>query len=247
MSRIVMVTGGSRGIGAAAARLAAELGYDVCVNYNSNRDAAEAVAADVERAGQRALVVQADTSKEADVLRLFTTCDQHLGTLDALINNAGIVGHMTRMEDMEADAIDELFGINVRGYFLCAREAVRRMSTKHGGKGGTIVNTSSAAAYIGGGGEWIHYAASKGATDTMTLGLAKEVAKEGIRVNAVQPGLIETEIHATGMANRLEIMTPMVPMARTGTAEEVADVILWLCSEASSYVTGALVPVSGGR
>ncbi len=247
MSRIVMVTGGSRGIGAAAARLAAEQGYDVCVNYNSNRDAAEAVAADVERAGQRALVVQADTSKEADVLRLFTTCDEHLGTLDALINNAGIVGHMTRMEDMEADAIDELFGINVRGYFLCAREAVRRMSTKHGGKGGTIVNTSSAAAYIGGGGEWIHYAASKGATDTMTLGLAKEVAKEGIRVNAVQPGLIETEIHATGMANRLEIMTPMVPMARTGTAEEVADVILWLCSEASSYVTGALVPVSGGR
>ncbi len=247
MSRIVMVTGGSRGIGAAAARLAAEQGYDVCINYNSNCEAAEAVATDVEKAGQQALVVQADTSKEADVLRLFETCDKQLGTLDALINNAGIVGHMTRMEDMQADAIDELFGINVRGYFLCAREAVRRMSTKHSGKGGTIVNTSSAAAYIGGGGEWIHYAASKGATDTMTFGLAKEVAKEGIRVNAVQPGLIETEIHATGMANRLEVMTPMVPMGRTGSAEEVAEVILWLLSDAASYVTGALVPVSGGR
>jgi len=248
MARVVIVTGGSRGIGAATARLAATRGYHVCVNYLGAADAARAVTSDIEAAGGRAIAVQGDTADESDVERLFATVDRELGRLDALVNNAGIVGTTSRVEDVTMATLRRVFDINVIGCFLCARAAVRRLSTTHGGHGGAIVNLSSAAATLGSPNEFVHYAASKGAIDSFTIGLAREVAREGIRVNAVTPGLIETDIHASaGDAGRLARLAPAVPMGRGGTAAEVAETILWLMSEAASYVTGANLRVSGGR
>jgi NAD(P)-dependent dehydrogenase (short-subunit alcohol dehydrogenase family) len=247
MSGALIVTGASRGIGAAVARLAGQRGWSVCVNYRNGRDEAESVAHDIRAAGGRALVVQADTAVEADVDRLFAAAGE-LGPLKGLVNNAGIVGARCRLEDVEAGVLRQVLDVNVTGYFLCARAAVRRMSTARGGTGGAIVNVSSAASYLGGGGEWIHYAASKGAVDTMTVGLSREVAREGIRVNAVCPGLIDTGLHAAaGVPDRVEKLAPMVPMGRGGSPEEVAEAIVWLLGEGASYVTGAIVPVTGGR
>ncbi|MDX1432205.1 MAG: SDR family oxidoreductase [Gammaproteobacteria bacterium] len=248
MSKVLIVTGGSRGIGAATSRLAGEWGYDVCVNYRADREAAEQVVADVERAGSRAIAVAGDMSREADVLRLFETCDEQLGTLDGLVNNAGIVDKRSRLEDFTRERLERMFAVNLLGAFLCAREAVKRMSTKHGGKGGAIVNISSAAARLGSANEYIDYAASKGAIDTMTIGLAQEVAAEGIRVNAVRPGLIYTDIHeSSGDAGRVDRLKDRVPMQRGGDAVEVARAVLWLLSDDSSYTTGSFVDVSGGR
>lgn len=248
MSGVMIVTGGSRGIGAATARLAASRGYAVCVNYASSREHAETVVDAIKKDGGEALAVHANVAEEADVVRLFRTCIQELGGVDVLVNNAGILEKQMRLEDMKADRIDRVFAINVRGALICAREAVRHMSTKHEGKGGAIVNVSSMAARLGGPNEYIDYAASKGAIDTLTIGLAKEVAGEGIRVNAVRPGLIETEIHASGGApDRVEKLAPSVPLGRGGTAEEVAEAILWLASDEASYTTGTFIDVSGGR
>ncbi len=248
MSEVVLVTGASRGIGAATARLAGARGDAVCVNYLASPDAAEAVAAQVEDAGGRAMTFQADTASEDDVARLFAAVDERLGRLTGLVNNAGITGGARAVAEVDCEMLRRVFDVNVIGCFLCAREAVRRMSTMKGGSGGAIVNVSSMASRIGGAGEWVHYAASKGAVDSFTIGLAREVADEGIRVNAVGPGLIDTDIHAAaGFPDRMEKMAPTVPMKRGGSPEEVAETILWLMSEAASYVTGAIVPVSGGR
>jgi NAD(P)-dependent dehydrogenase (short-subunit alcohol dehydrogenase family) len=246
--KVAIITGASRGIGAATARLAAQAGYSVCLNYVSQRDAAEAVAADVRQSGVKALVVQGDVGIEADVVRMFEECDRALGRLDALVNNAGILEHHMRLDEMDAGRLQRVMNTNIVGSFLCAREAVRRMSTKRGGKGGAIVNVSSMAAKLGSPDEYIDYAASKGAIDTMTLGLSKEVATEGIRVNAVRPGVIRTDIHASGgEPNRIERVKKAVPMQRGGEPDEVARAILWLLSDAASYCTGALLDVSGGR
>jgi NAD(P)-dependent dehydrogenase (short-subunit alcohol dehydrogenase family) len=245
---VLIVTGGSRGIGAATVRAAARDGYAVCVNYRERRADAEALAESIARAGGRAIAVQADTSHEDDVMRLFATCDRELGPLRALVNNAGTTGRAGTVGDVDAAMLRDVLSVNVVGCFLCAREAIRRMSTRRGGEGGAIVNVSSRAAVLGGPGEWIHYAASKGAIDTMTIGLAREVAAEGIRVNAVRPGLIDTEIHASGGAgDRLQRLLGNVPMGRIGTADEVAAAILWLLSSQAPYVTGAIVDVSGAR
>jgi len=246
--RAILVTGGSRGIGAATARMAGARGYAVCVNYHRQRDAADAVVDDILRGGGRAIAVQADMAAESDILRLFETATDAFGPLYGLVNNAGILERQMRLEAMDAARWQRVLQVNVIGAFLCAREAVRRMSTAHGGAGGVIVNVSSAAARIGGPGEYVDYAASKGALDTMTLGLAKEVATEGIRVNAVRPGIIHTDIHASGgEPNRIERMKPSVPMQRGGTAEEVAAGILWLISDEASYVTGTFLDITGGR
>ncbi len=246
--KVIIVTGGSRGIGAATALLAAQRGYAVCVNYVSNREAAESVAGQIRAAGGRAITVVGDVSKEEDVLRLFATTDQELGRVTALVNNAGILEHQSRLDTMSAERITRVLVANVTGSLLCAREAVKRMSTRHGGQGGAIVNLSSMAAKLGGPGEYVDYAASKGAIDAFTIGLAKEVAAEGIRVNAVRPGLIYTDIHASGgEAGRVDRLKDAVPMKRGGTAEEVANAILWLLSEESSYATGTFIDVSGGR
>ncbi|EIJ46992.1 short-chain dehydrogenase [Herbaspirillum sp. GW103] len=246
--KVIIVTGGSRGIGAATALLAAQRGYAVCVNYVSNREAAESVAGQIRAGGGRAITVAGDVSKEEDVLRLFTTTDQELGRVTALVNNAGILEHQSRLDAMSAERITRVLVANVTGSLLCAREAVKRMSTRHGGQGGAIVNLSSMAAKLGGPGEYVDYAASKGAIDAFTIGLAKEVAAEGIRVNAVRPGLIYTDIHASGgEAGRVDRLKDAVPMKRGGTAEEVANAILWLLSEESSYATGTFIDVSGGR
>ena len=248
MSKILIVTGASRGIGAATAKLAAAAGYDVAVNYAGNEAAASAVAQAVTDAGRRAAVVQGDMAVEADVLRLFETVDRELGTLTALVNNAGIIQKAGRVEDTDAAELTRLMAVNVVGPFLCAREAVRRMSTNRGGAGGAIVNVSSRAAGLGSPNEFVGYAASKGAVDSFTIGLAREVAAEGIRVNAVSPGLIDTEIHAAaGKPDRVAQFAPGNPLPRAGTAEEVAETILWLLSDAASYVTGANLHVSGGR
>ena len=248
MAKVILVTGASRGIGAATARLAAARGYDVCVNYRVNRDAAGAVVRDVEAAGRKAVAVAADVSVEADVVRLFETCDTALGVPYGLVNNVGIVDRQSRLEAMSGERITRMFAINAIGPFLCAREAVRRMSTKHGGAGGSIVNVSSRAAGLGSPGEYIDYAATKGALDTMTIGLAREVAEEGIRVNAVRVGHIYTELHALGgEPNRVDRVKAAVPMKRGGTPEEVAGAVLWLLSDEASYTTGSFIDVSGGR
>ncbi len=248
MSKILLVTGGSRGIGAAVALGAAAQGYSVAVNYSSNAAAANEVVARASALGARALAVQADVADEAQVLRMFALVDAELGRLDALVNNAGVLDRAARVDEMSFARLRRMFDINVLGSFLCAREAVRRMSRQHGGKGGAIVNLSSVASRLGGPGQYVDYAASKGAIDVFTLGLAREVAAEGIRVNAVRPGIIETEIHASGgQPERAREMAPMIPMKRAGSADEVANVILWLLSEEASYTTGALIDVAGGR
>ncbi|NLD53649.1 MAG: SDR family oxidoreductase [Burkholderiaceae bacterium] len=246
--RILMVTGGSRGIGAACARLAAAAGYDVCVNYAGDEAAARRTVAEVLAAGRRAVAVQADVGSEEDVVRLFEACDRTLGPVSALLNNAGVVAPASRVERMDAQRVMRVLRINVLGAFLAAREAVRRMSSRHGGAGGVIVNVSSAAARLGSPGEYVDYAASKAAVDTLTRGLALEVADEGIRVAGIRPGLIDTDIHRSqGAVGRLERLAPTVPMKRAGTAEEVARAALWLMSDDASYVTGTIVDVAGGR
>jgi NAD(P)-dependent dehydrogenase (short-subunit alcohol dehydrogenase family) len=248
MTKAVLVTGGSRGIGAATAVVAAEAGYDVAISYRGDRDAAQEVVRLIEARGRRAQAIRADLAEEGDVVGLFDAVSAQFGRLDALVNNAGTITPIARLEEMSADRLDFIMRVNVIGAFLCAREAVRRMSTRHGGRGGVIVNTSSAASRIGSPGEFIDYAASKGAVDTMTIGLSKEVADEGIRVNAVRPGLILTDIHAAaGAADRPQRLSAGVPMKRAGEAREVAEAIVWLMSDKSSYVTGVLLDVAGGR
>jgi NAD(P)-dependent dehydrogenase (short-subunit alcohol dehydrogenase family) len=248
MKKVMLVTGGSRGIGAATARLAATKGYVVCISYVSNEAAAQKVVADIAQSGGEALAVQANVALAADILRLFEEADTAFGPLTALVNNAGMLEGQCRVDQMDAARLIRVMTTNVVGSFLCAQQAVRRMSTRHGGAGGAIVNLSSAAARLGGPGEYVDYAASKGAIDTFTVGLAKEVAGEAIRVNAVRPGLIYTDIHASGGdPGRVDRVKSAVPMQRGGSAEEVANTILWLLSDEASYVTGAVLDVSGGR
>lgn len=245
---VILITGGSRGIGAATAILAAKRGYDVAFTYQSNAKAANEVAEAIRATGRKALMLQADVAIEADVLNAFKQVDAHMGPLNALVNNAGVLEKIMRLDQMDAARWQRVLGINVIGSFLCAKEAVLRMSTRHGGKGGGIVNVSSAAARIGSPNEFIDYAAAKGAVDSMTIGLSKEVATENIRVNAVRPGLIYTEIHASaGEPGRVDRAKEGVPMKRGGTADEVAEAILWLLSDQSSYITGTMIDVAGGR
>ena len=248
MQKTLLVTGGSRGIGAATALLAAHQGYAVAVNYSSNAAAADSVVQQIREGGGRAIAVQADVAAEIDVMAMFGKIDAEFGRLDALVNNAGVVDQTSRVDAMSLARLQRMFAVNVFGSFLCAREAVRRMSTRHGHIGGAIVNVSSAAARIGSPGQYVDYAAAKGAIDTFTIGLAKEVAAEGIRVNAVRPGIIETDIHASGgLPNRARDVAPQVPMQRAGSAEEVAQSIVWLLGENSAYTTGALLDIAGGR
>ena len=248
MPGVVLITGGSRGIGAATAHLAASRGYAVCVNYRTNQTAARAVVQNITIGGGRAIAVQADVAIEEDVVRLFETCDRELGPLTALVNNAGILETQARVESMDAARLQRVFSTNVTGAFICAREAVRRMSTRHGGNGGAIVNISSRASVLGSPNEYVDYAASKAAVDTLTIGLAQEVAQEGIRVNAIRAGIIYTDIHASGgEPGRVDRLKAFVPMRRGGTADEVARAILWLLSEDASFTTGGFLDVSGGR
>ncbi|PMR68508.1 SDR family oxidoreductase [Halomonas heilongjiangensis] len=248
MKKILVITGGSRGIGAATARLGAASGYTVCINYRQNEAAALAVVEQINHAGGEAIAVAGDVGSEADVLRLFEQVDQTLGPVTALVNNAGILEGQMHVEQMDAARLSRVLATNVIGSFLCAREAIRRMSTHHGGQGGAIVNVSSIASRLGAPNEYVDYAAAKGAIDSFTIGLAKEVAAEGIRVNAVRPGVIYTEIHTSGgEPDRVERVKASVPMQRGGEAEEVARAVLWLLSDDASYSTGTLLDVTGGR
>ncbi|MFC8448532.1 SDR family oxidoreductase [Kitasatospora sp. NPDC057223] len=248
MSEVILITGGGRGIGAATALLAGRRGYRVCVNYRADTAAAEGVVDAIRAEGGTAVAVQADASRSADVERLFSTVDGELGTLTALVNNAGTLERQSRLDELDEDRLTRIWAANITGPFLCAAQAVRRMSTRYGGKGGAIVNVSSAAARLGAPNEYVDYAASKGALDSMTRGLALEVAAEGIRVNCVRPGLIHTGIHALGgEPGRVDRVAPGLPMRRGGTAEEVAESILFLLSPASSYTTGAFLDLAGGR
>ncbi|MFZ4757586.1 MAG: SDR family oxidoreductase [Burkholderiaceae bacterium] len=249
MDPVMIVTGASRGIGAATARLAARDGFDVCVNYLAATDAAESVAAQVRQAGRRALIVQGDMGREADILRLFETVDRELGRPTAVVINAGgVSGTRRRIDELGWDDLERTVTLNLIGAIGCCREAVRRMSTRHGGSGGTIVNVSSVAARLGAPNLWMDYAAAKGGVDTLTLGLAVELAEEGIRVNGVRPGMIDTDLHATaGMPDRVARFAKHLPMKRAGTADEVAEAIVWLASPAASYVSGAIIDVAGAR
>jgi NAD(P)-dependent dehydrogenase (short-subunit alcohol dehydrogenase family) len=244
----LIVTGASRGIGAAIAMLAGARGWSVAVNFSTGKREANGVAEKIATAGGRAIAIHADVSREEDIVRMFETAERELGSIKGLVNNAAITGGFARVEDVSAEAIEKVLAINVAGAILCAREAVRRMSTKRGGSGGAIVNISSRAAHTGSPGEWVHYAASKGAIDSFTIGLAREVATEGIRVNAVAPGLVETGLHAAnGEPGRLQRLMPSIPMQRAGQPDEVAEAVLWLLSPAASYTTGAILEVGGGR
>ncbi|AZV19057.1 MULTISPECIES: SDR family oxidoreductase [unclassified Mesorhizobium] len=246
--KVLLVTGGSRGIGAAICRFGSKAGYRVAVNYAANQDAADALVAEIEAAGGEAFAVKGDVGSEADIVAMFEAVDRAYGRLDAFVNNAGIVDVKARVDEMDVSRLERMMRINVVGSFLCAREAVKRMSTRHGGSGGSIVNISSAAATLGSPGEYVDYAASKGAIDTFTIGLAREVALEGIRVNAVRPGIIDTDIHASGgQPDRVERFRDLLPMKRAGTVDEVAGAVLYLLSDAASYTTGAILNVSGGR
>jgi len=245
---MVVVTGAGRGIGAAVAKLAGERGFAVAVNFARNEAEANSVADQIVSAGGRAVAIQADVGREEDVMRLFATAERELGPIKGLVNNAAITGGFARVDSVNAKALTEVMAVNVCGAILCAREAVRRMSTRHGGTGGAIVNISSRAAHTGSAGEWVHYAASKGAIDSFTIGLAREVATEGIRVNAVAPGLIETGLHAAnGEPGRLQRLAGTIPMGRAGLPAEVAEGVLWLLSPAASYTTGAILEIGGGR
>jgi NAD(P)-dependent dehydrogenase (short-subunit alcohol dehydrogenase family) len=247
-NEIVLVTGASRGIGAATARLAARAGYAVCVNYRERADAAANVVSEIERTGGRAMAVRADVADERQVVAMFEACDRALGPLTALVNNAGLLETQMRLVDMDAARLTRIFAANVVGSFLCAREAVRRMSTARGGRGGAIVNVSSGAARLGSAGEYVDYAASKGAIDTLTIGLSKEVAAEGIRVNAVRPGFIYTDIHASGgEPGRVDRLKTSIPLGRGGEPDEVARAIVWLLSDEASYSTGAILDITGGK
>ncbi|WP_416675142.1 SDR family oxidoreductase [Egbenema bharatensis] len=248
MEKVLIITGGSRGIGAATACLAAEQGYAVCISYLRNQSAANQIVQTIMQIGGKAIAVAADVASEQDVIDLFQTVDQQFGKVTALVNNAGILERQMRVEEMDADRLNRIFTTNITGSFLCAREAIKRMSTRRGGAGGAIVNVSSVAARLGAPGEYVDYAASKGAIDTLTIGLAREVADEGIRVNAVRPGFIYTDIHASGgEPDRVERVKAFVPMQRGGQAIEVARAILWLLSAEASYTTGALIDVAGGK
>jgi NAD(P)-dependent dehydrogenase (short-subunit alcohol dehydrogenase family) len=245
---VVFVTGGSRGIGAAIARRAAQDGYDVALTYAHDRDAGDAVAAAIGKTGRRALALQADVAREDDVLRAFAAVDGTFGSLDALVVNAGITGSFARVDELDVAELERVLAVNVTGAFLCCREAVRRMSTRHGGRGGAIVTISSRAATLGSPGEYVHYAASKAAVETLTRGLGREVAQEGIRVNCVSPGIVDTEIHARGgRPERTAQIAPAIPMGRIGLPGEIAATVQWLLSPASSYITATILDVSGGR
>ncbi len=248
MGKVLIITGGSQGIGASIARKAGAAGYAVALTYQSNQALADAVVADIVADGGRAIAIKAEMADEASILALFQTVDKALGPVTALVNNAGGPGPTCKLDVVSSAIIDEVMAVNVRAPFLTIREAIKRMATDLGGKGGSIVNVSSRASEIGGAGEWVHYAASKGAVDSLTIGAARELATRGIRVNAVNPGLIETDLHArAGLPDRLTRLVGGVPMGRTGSADEVADAVMWLLSDAASYITGILVPISGGR
>ena len=247
-TRILLITGGSRGIGAATSVRAARAGWDVAINYTRDATAAEAVAAEVRALGRRAMVVQADVAEEAQVLAMFAAVDASWGRVTGLVNNAGIVDLPARVDEMSLQRLQRMWAVNITGSFLCAREALKRMSRRHGGPGGAIVNLSSAAARLGSPNQYVDYAASKGAIDTFTLGLAREVAAEGVRVNGVRPGIIDTDIHASGgQPDRAAQLAPSVPLQRAGTSEEVAAAVVWLLSDEASYATGTTIDVTGGR
>ena len=244
----LLVTGGSRGIGAAICRLGATQGYAVAVNYHVHQPAAQALVDEIQQSGGRAAAIQGDIGREADILTLFERAEEQLGPLSALVNNAAITGGFARVESVDAVMLERLMAVNVTGALLCAREAVRRLSTARGGKGGAIVNISSRAAKLGSAGEWIHYAMTKGAIDSLTVGLAREVAQEGIRVNAVAPGLVQTDIHTeAGDPGRPARLAQTIPLGRAGTPEEIAEGVIWLLSPAASYVTGSVLGIGGGR